>query len=186
MRPAEFEQRYRSDPDPWRYRTSPYERSKHDATLLACGPGPFAAALELGGSIGIFSARLAPLCRALTTIDFAPTAVRIARDELAPFPHAQAIVGEIPAAIPNREFDLVLASEVLYYLSSRALTRTLETLEQRLVTGGRLVAVHWRTHGPERPLRAKRVHELIRARPGLHPLENRSSADYLLEVLERA
>jgi len=186
MRSAAFEQRYRDDPDPWRYRTSAYERAKYDATLDACGAGPFTAALELGGSIGVFSAHLAPRCRALTTIDFAPTAVRMARQELAPYPQAQAIVGEIPAAIPDRRFDLVLASEVLYYLDARSLTRAFEALERRLVAGGRLVAVHWLTPGPERPLPAERVHELIRGRPWLRLLRDSSNADYLLDVLERA
>src|SRR6202012_6104676 len=76
---TEFERRYRVQGDPWAYRSSGYERAKYDATLRACGPGPFAAALELGGSIGVFSARLAPRCRALTTIDFSPTGVRAAR-----------------------------------------------------------------------------------------------------------
>ena len=55
-----FEAQYRADPDPWGYRCSAYERAKYDATLSACGPGPFENALELGGSIGVFSARLAP------------------------------------------------------------------------------------------------------------------------------
>ena len=69
MTSSEFDRRYREDPDPWGYRSSPYERAKYAATLDACGPGPFASALELGGSIGVFSARLAPRCRSLTTID---------------------------------------------------------------------------------------------------------------------
>ncbi len=34
---AEFEARYRADPDPWGYTTSDYERQKYEATLAACG-----------------------------------------------------------------------------------------------------------------------------------------------------
>ena len=62
MTAADFEARYRADPDPWGYLASEYERKKYAATLAACGPGPFACALELGGSIGVFSAMLAPRC----------------------------------------------------------------------------------------------------------------------------
>ena len=69
---ADFEARYRANPDPWGYTTSDYERRKYEATLTACGDGPFADALELGGSIGVFSALLAPRCERLTTIDAAP------------------------------------------------------------------------------------------------------------------
>src|ERR1700733_5200257 len=98
MKAAEFERRYRRDGDPWRYRSSVYERAKYDATLSACGPGPFESALELGSSIGVFSVRLAGRCETLTTIDFSPTAVAAARARLVDFPQARAIVGEIPSA----------------------------------------------------------------------------------------
>ena len=64
-----FEDKYQAASDPWGYRHSTYEQAKYAATLAACGPGPFESALELGGSIGVFSARLAPRCRRLTTIE---------------------------------------------------------------------------------------------------------------------
>src|SRR5579859_4769288 len=63
MSAAQFEARYRADPDPWGYTSSPYEREKYRATLSACGGGPFEHGLELGGSIGVFSELLAPRCR---------------------------------------------------------------------------------------------------------------------------
>jgi hypothetical protein len=79
---ADFEARYQVDPDPWRYASSEYERAKYEATLAACGDGPFAEALELGASIGVFTELLAPRCERLTTIDGAPTAVAAARRRL--------------------------------------------------------------------------------------------------------
>ncbi len=91
MSPADFEARYRANPDPWRYMTSDYERRKYEATLTACGGGPFADALELGGSIGVFSSLLAPRCDRLTTIDAAPTAVASARRRLAGASHVDVI-----------------------------------------------------------------------------------------------
>jgi SAM-dependent methyltransferase len=182
---TEFEQRYRQEADPWGYRSSGYERAKYDATLRACGPGPFASALELGGSIGVFSARLATRCRALTTIDFSPTAVRAARAQLAAHRHARPILGEIPDAIPHDRYDLIVASEVLYYLRPRALTVTVDRLEQVLATGGRLVAVHWRPPGSERPHTASTVHDRLRALPWLREVADRSTSDYLLHAFER-
>src|ERR1700760_3939198 len=95
MTAQDFEARYRADPDPWGYLASDYERAKYAATLAACGPGPFACALELGGSIGVFSALLAPRCKRLLTVDVAPTAVVRARSRLAEFPHVEAIVARI-------------------------------------------------------------------------------------------
>ena len=185
MRAAEFEQRYQQEADPWGYRSSAYEQAKYDATLDACGAGPFRAALELGGSIGVFSARLAPRCLALTTLDFAPTAVGAARHELRLHPNVRALVGEVPAAIPDGSYDLIVTSEILYYLETPALVATLGRLEEVLAPAGRLLAVHWRPRGPDRPQSATAVHAQLRALPWLRCVEERSTPDYLLHALER-
>ena len=182
---ADFELRYRSDPDPWGYLTSDYERDKYAATLAACGDGPFEDALELGASIGVFSALLAPRCGRLTTIDAAPTAVAAARRRLAGTPAVRVILGAIPDAIPDRPFDLVVASEILYYLSADELGATLGRLESCMASGARLVAVHWRPAGPERPVNADFVHRVLREQSWLEPSEHAGTDDYALDVLER-
>jgi SAM-dependent methyltransferase len=185
MNAAEFERRYQRDPDPWHYASSEYELAKYEATLTACGPGPFASALELGGSIGVFSAQLARRCDALTAIDGSPTAVAAARTRLVGFPRAQAIVGEITGAIAPGQHDLVVASEILYYLDDEALTATLKRLGQVVIAGGRIVAVHWRPPGPERPQTAEAVHARLRSLPWLRSAAEHGADDYLLDVLER-
>ncbi len=186
MSPADFEALYRADPDPWGYTSSAYERAKYAATLEACGPGPVGAALELGSSIGVFSGLLAPRCDRLVTVDAAPSAVAAARVRLAGQDKVELVEGPIPEAIPVESFDLVLASEILYYLSARQLTGTFAALDARLRPGGRLVAVHWRHPGPERPFTAAEVHRALRAEPWLRPMRRGDTEDYLLDVLERA
>ncbi|HEX3689350.1 MAG TPA: SAM-dependent methyltransferase [Solirubrobacteraceae bacterium] len=180
-----FEAEYGADPDPWGYRSSAYEQAKYAATLAACGPGPFDNALELGGSIGAFSARLAPRCRRLTTIDYSPTAVRRARAALAQHGQARVVLGAVPEDLPEGSFDLVVASETLYYLDAAALARTLATLEERTAPGARVVCVHWRPGGPERPLNAADVHDAVRGQPWLRGLTSQCRPEYLLDVLER-
>ncbi|MGH2875069.1 MAG: class I SAM-dependent DNA methyltransferase [Solirubrobacteraceae bacterium] len=188
MTVRQFEARYRADPDPWRYESSAYERDKYRATLDACGPGPFARALELGASIGVFSALLAPRCRELVTIDAAPTAVLAARRRLARGEGAsvRALIGVLPGAIPHTTFDLVVASEILYYLTPAALDGTLRRLHETMAPGARLVAVHWRPAGPERPFTAAEVHARLRAQPWLRHLADAHAAEYLLDVMERS
>lgn len=185
MTTVDFERRYQDDPDPWGYEQRRYEREKYAATLAACGDGPFTSALELGGSIGVFSAQLAPRCRQLRTIDLAPTAVAMARERLAPYPHADALVGELPGDLPDGSYDLVVASEILYYMTEAAVLATLRRLEPMLSPAGRLVAVHWRPPGPERPLDATRAHALVRAQVWLAPVATGGTEDYLLDVWER-
>jgi cyclopropane fatty-acyl-phospholipid synthase-like methyltransferase len=180
-----FEEQYRANPDPWGYRGSAYEQAKYDATLAACGPGPFENALELGGSIGVFSARLAPRCRRLTTIDYSPTAVRRARAAVAQHRQARVILGAIPEDLPDGGFDLVVASETLYYLDAGGLEQTLAALAARMLPAARLVCVHWRSPGPERPLTAAQVHDEVRRQPWLRRLATQPRTEYLMDVLER-
>jgi protein-L-isoaspartate O-methyltransferase len=183
---ADFESLYRHDEDPWGYRSRAYELDKYGATLDACGPGPFSCALELGSSIGVFSAMLAPRCRHLTTIDGAPTAVHAAEQLLREQPNVQVLLGMIPDAIPAAPADLVVASEILYYLDQDALSVTLASLSSVLASAGRLVAVHWRPTGPDRPVSAETVHRALRSLGGLNEIDDRSTADYLLNVYERS
>jgi len=183
---ADFEARYRADPDPWDYTHSEYERGKYAATLLACGPGPFACALELGSSIGVFSAMLAPQCERLVTVDASCTAVTAARERVARYPQVQLIRGAIPDAIPSSlRYDLVVASEILYYLPLDELHETLTLVVGRMRPGARLVAVHWRPAGPERPLDAETVHAILRAQPLLTTIQMGGTDQYLLDVLTR-
>jgi cyclopropane fatty-acyl-phospholipid synthase-like methyltransferase len=183
MRLSDFEALYQRDPDPWGYESSDYERGKYDATIGACGTGPFAHALELGSSIGVLSARLSPLCHRLTTIDGSSTAVRVARERLVGLP-VEVMLGEIPDAIGAGPFDLIVASEILYYLQPAALDETLARLRAAAVPGSPLVAVHWRPPGVERPFSAQEVHERLRSEDWLAPLTQTTADGYLLDVLE--
>ena len=189
MTPADFEALYRREADPWGYTSSAYERAKYDATLAACGPGPFPRALELGASIGVLSARLAPRCGHLVTIDAAATAVAAARARLAGVPGAEAgvevVQGAIPGDLPAGPWDLVLASEILYYLTPDALQATLGALRDGTRAGARIVAVHWRTPGPERPFTAAEVHRRLLDAPWAQAGESASTDDYLLDVVTR-
>jgi len=181
MTAADFEPRYADDLDPWDYHGSRYEQDKYRATLEACGPGPIAHALELGGSIGVFTAMLAPRCTALVTVDASPTAAHAARQEVAAYPHVDVREGVLPGDLPPGTFDLVVASEILYYLSPADLERTLDGLRPRLAPGGALVAVHWRPRTAERELDAADVHGALGALPWLERTLDASTPDYLLE-----
>ena len=183
---ADFDARYRAVQDPWSYRDSAYEQAKYAATLAACGPGPFRRALELGASIGVFSALLAPRCDELVTIDFSAVAVQAARRALAAHAHVEVRTGAIPEDLPDGSFDLIVASEVLYYLTPAALAATLEALEERLAPGGRLVAVHWRPAGPERPLSADGVHAALAAQPWLERVATSAPEAYRLDTFTRS
>jgi len=183
---AVFEARYRADADPWGTLTEPYELEKRRRTLAACGPGPFASACELGAGLGALAAELAPRCGRLLALDAAPTAVAAAAERLAPFATAEARHAVMPGDLPADErFDLIVASEVLYYLDATALAATAAWTARALVVGGRLVAVGW-TGGraPDMPGDAEGVAAAL-ARE-LRPVKTETQPGYRIDVLERA
>jgi predicted TPR repeat methyltransferase len=92
--------------------------------------------LEIGCGEGLQSAALAGVCRRLTGVDVSETAVGRARERV---PSAEFAAGDLfaqPWAGETGRFDVVVACEVLYYLSD--VPRTLEAME-RLARRGCLV-----------------------------------------------
>jgi hypothetical protein len=87
--------------------------------------------------------------------------------------------------VPPLSFDLVVASEILYYLSDDEFAATLSLLQHTMVAGARLVAVHWRQPGPERPRDADQAHAALASAPWLTRVQRGGTDDYLLEVFRR-
>lgn len=182
---AEYQRRFLVDHDPWAFETSDYERQKRRATIHACGAATGRRVLELGAANGVLAAELAALATDLVAVEGVPAAAHLAEARLASHPGARVVTGLIPDAVPAGPYDLVVASEILYYLQAGAYTQTLAALPRWLATGGRLIAVHWRTPGPERPRSAAAVHADLEAHSALRLVERRDHPDYLLSVLER-
>lgn len=115
--PTHFERLYRDQDDPWAYLTSPYEAAKYAATLAALTRPRYDCAFEAGCSIGVLSALLAPRCGRLLSVDLVARAVAQAAGRLSPFPGARAMQATLPQDWPDGRYDLILLSEMVYYLS---------------------------------------------------------------------
>lgn len=113
-----FDSLYAENIDPWRYRSSEYERAKYDATLAALPRQHYHSAIEAGCSIGELSRRLSSRCDKLIGIDISDVALKEARSRNADLPHLSFVKGELPADWPNEKADLILLSEILYFLSA--------------------------------------------------------------------
>ncbi|MFT7764575.1 PIG-L family deacetylase [Clavibacter tessellarius] len=178
-----FDAAYARDEDPWRVTTRWYERRKRLATLAALPDERYGRALEIGCSIGVTSAGLAERVDELLAVDVAPTAVERARARLADAPHVRVEVRDVGADWPVGAFDLVVMSEVGYYLDDAALDRLLAALPGALGATGTLVACHWRH--PEGDFRRSgdEVHARLAGVPGLTRILRHEEDDFLLEVL---
>ncbi len=169
-----FEQLYAASDDPWDYRTSAYERQKYADTLAALPPRALGEVLEVGCSIGVFSELLAPRCRRLIAIDFSARAVALAREQLASFANVELAQASFPEQVSAGEWDLVVCSEVLYYLDETTFERATRWLRTRLERGASVLAVSWRGEGSQEPMRGDEAHDRLIAKLGRwHALDAR-------------
>lgn len=138
-----FEHLYQTSDDPWGYATSRYEAEKYAATLAALTCERYAFALELGCSIGVLSALLAPRCDRLLSLDIVERAVEQAAERLSPWPSARAKRAHLPSDWPEGSFDLILLSELLYYLAESEIDTLARCVARGAIPGAECVLVHY-------------------------------------------
>ncbi len=181
-----FEALYRKTPDPWGFATSEYERAKYAATLEALPRARYARALDVGCSIGVFTAALAERCGDLLAIEPVPAALDEARRRNAGNTHVRFAAMFVPGDWPAERVDLVVISEVLDYLGGDDLIRLADRVRATLEPGGDLVLVHW--VGKKRDISKgnEASDGLIRAlSPDLVVARAERNANYRLDVLHR-
>jgi 2-polyprenyl-3-methyl-5-hydroxy-6-metoxy-1,4-benzoquinol methylase len=138
-----FERLYDADPDPWRFASSPYEQHKYRCTLAALSRNSYASALEVGCSVGVLTRQLAARCTALLAFDIAEAPLLEARKRCADLRWVRFARMDAPRDWPLGCFDLILLSEVVYYLDRKNVRRLAERIETSLLHGGELLLVHW-------------------------------------------
>lgn len=182
--PGYFERLYAESADPWQLSSSVYEARKYALTVAALPNPRYARAFEPGCAIGVLSTLLSARCDELLAWDGAASAVAQSRTRSSP----PAVVVErrlIPADWPLGSFDLVVLSELLYFLDRDERRRTLGQTVRSLRPGGHLVAVHWRHPFDEAPSDGDRVHNELRDVPGMTHLVEHVERDFRLDVLEK-
>ena len=187
--PEYFDQVYQANRDPWNFETSPYERAKYAATLAALPRPHYPEALEIGCSLGLLTAQLAPRCGHLLAVDVSEAALAQARARCAALPQVELCLLRVPEEFPGQQFDLMLVSEVGYYWSAADLARAAGRIVAGLRPGGQLLLVHWTPPVHDYPLTGDDVHEhFLSQATGTGPLRHLSGqrqAQYRLDLLEK-
>ena len=142
-RRATFDRLHAHGRDPWDLENSAYERAKRETTIAALGSRRFVSGLEVGCSIGTLSERLATLCDRLLAIDVSEVALAHARTRFSGLSNVALEQLEIPAAWPGGNFDLIVFSEVLYFLSPAEIRRTSQLARRSLSPQGVCLLVNW-------------------------------------------
>lgn len=163
-----FAARYRDAVDPYDLEPRWYERRKRALTVACLGRERYERAFEPGCAIGLLTTALAPRCARLLAVDVAPGAVHTARSRLAGHPHVTIERMAVPDEWPDASFDLIVLSEIGYYLEPAVVARLRDRTTATLDHGGELLAVHWRGTSPDHVLHGDRVHEVLADEPALH------------------
>lgn len=142
-RQSEFDALYASKPDPWDYKTSAYEKEKRAATIAALSEKRYPRALEVGCSIGVLTELLATRCDQLIALDVADAALDQARQRLAGNADVAFHSAEVPYRWPEGSFDLIVLSEVLYFLTPSEIEATSRLCHRSLKDGGECLLVNW-------------------------------------------
>lgn len=184
MDPGYFERIYSDGDDPWGFESSPYEQRKFDLTLASLPNARYRRVFEPGCSIGVLSERLAQRADELMCLELVPRIAERARFRLARCCHASVSVGTIPDEWPAGSFDLMVFSEVLYYLTAAGLQVSLARARESLALGGHLVAVHYLLE-TNYPLAGAEVHRQLRQMPWLNEVGSYKESAFELVVFER-
>ena len=135
---------HRSEPDPWGVDERWYEQRKRDLTLAMLPRPTFDRGLEVGCSTGALAERLAERCGDLLAVDSSPAAVASARRRLEHLPHVRVERLQVPSEWPAQPLDLVVVSEMAYFLSPHELQGLVERVQTSLAPDGVVVLCHWR------------------------------------------
>lgn len=187
--PDYFDAVYHANADPWHFETSPYEYAKYTDTLAALTEPHYARAFEIGCSLGVLTARLAPRCGHLLSIDVSEAALARARQRCAGLPQVELRRMVVPEEFPAGPFELILVSEVGYYWDLPTLRRAADLIVRALPPGGQLLLVHWTPEVHDYPLTGDEVHDyfLSLSGPGgaLRHLHGHRAETYRLDLLAR-
>ncbi len=180
-RSGRFDDMYDDGPDPWRNLGSFYEERRRALVLAMLGSARYRRVLELGCADGFLTAALVTRAEEVFAFDTSPRAVAATRVNA---PAATVARGDLPRVIPEAQghFDLVVLSEVGYFLSATELLATLRRARAALAPGGELVLCHWQHPTQRVPLDGALVHEQARDFMGVEPRASHHDGDLRIEI----
>ena len=180
-----FADMYSAAPDPWHLAERWYERRKYAITVAMLPRPTYRHAFEPGCSIGVLTEYLAGRCDHVTATDVAQRALDAAAARLNRVGRLDRVSlrrMSIDSDWPDEGFDLIVLSEVAYYLSASTLRQVLDRECARLGVGTTVVASHWRHRVADYPLTGDEANAVIAATDDLHQTALYSDDDVVITV----
>lgn len=138
----EFERLYLEKSDPWDMRSSAYEREKYRRTLdkILEQRRRSERILEVGCSIGSFTASLAEHFAEVVATDFSNEAIARAAEYCRGASNIRFIRSDLQSLKLDTAFDVIVCAEILYYIEKRR-AHTVCTQLQRLLAPHGIIAM---------------------------------------------
>ncbi|MEU3274443.1 bifunctional PIG-L family deacetylase/class I SAM-dependent methyltransferase [Saccharomonospora sp. NPDC006951] len=179
-----FAELYRASPDPWRTKTRWYERRKRSVVLASLPRRHYGTVIEPACGNGNLTRELATRCDRLVAFDPVPDAVTAARTATSGMSHVDISEAALPEGLSG-EADLLVHSEILYYLGDADLAEVIARSAAVLHCGGHLLAVHWKPKASDAPRDGWDAHRRLLTHPGFEPLVAHDDEEFLLHVIQR-
>jgi SAM-dependent methyltransferase len=182
-----FDEMYAGAQDPWQLATRWYEQRKYAITMAVLPDRRYRHAFEPGCSIGTLTELLARRCDHVTSVDVAEAALDCADTRLRAGggrDRVTLLTGSLDEPWPPGPFDLVVLSEVAYYLDAELLATVLRRECMRWSAGATVLAAHWRHGVADYPLSGDAAHTVIAATPGLSRIGGYLDDDVVIEVFD--
>ena len=180
-----FDDVYADSADPWGMAERWYEQRKYAITMAMLPDQRYRHAFEPGCSIGMLTERLLARCDHVTSYDVAQAALDTTSGRLGKRSDLTLVRSSLDAAWPGDDVDLVLISEVAYYLAEETLRRVLDRECARLATGTTVVAAHWRHPVADYPLTGDRANAVIGETADLAAMARYVDDDVVIEVFRK-
>jgi predicted TPR repeat methyltransferase len=159
-----FADMYAEAPDPWRLSDRWYEERKYALTVAMLPLPQYRHAFEPGCSVGVLTEHLTHRCEHVTATDVAEAALDAARARLERGARLDRVTLRrlsLASEWPADEFDLIVLSEVAYYLAAPTLRGVLDRECRRLQPGTTIIASHWRHPVDDYPLTGDEANAVI-------------------------
>nr|WP_275661721.1 class I SAM-dependent methyltransferase [Acinetobacter pittii] len=177
-----FEDLYRHNSDPWGYDAHWYEARKRQICLALLTKPHYPKVLEVGCSNGHLSFHLAQRAEQLVCIDVSESAVRLASERLKELEHVVVENRKIPEDYSIQKYDLILISEMAYYLSKDELHEFIEKLKHSLNDDGEILCCHWRHEIQDFELNAEQVHQAFQQHFPFHHYLSLNDPDFMIDL----
>ncbi len=180
---------YSRSADPWDLGTRWYEQRKYAITLALLPRRHYHHAFEPGCSVGVLTELLTERCTRVTATDVAAAALDSARQRLADAGRDERVTlsrQSIDEPWPSGPFDLLVLSELGYYLTPDVLHDLLERECPRLASGATVVAAHWRHRVDDYLMAGDQVNAIVAGITGMHLIGSYRDTDVAIDVFDTA